>query len=279
MLPTYVGIKCKAKRIKNSHKTRIINKCQKQKKMNSIEKELFGFMGEAERMSGFDSYDSYDGYDDFDGDDDMSYFDDDAMSYASGQRAQAVSDPYVIQYENQSATLSATATIFGFNDNINDVTNNYGNAGINVTSLQGGSYLRLLTQSQNKPLKIGKWRFQSATAGQLSQTLTLTHYDANGKQYSTPLNLSIMRDAYQFQNDILDVTKTITVDGNTQINFTLLGGATMVISMFPVSVVSAKAVLNGGTSLNSARAPRLSGKNVAPVIIQTSQGVAGISKA
>ena len=87
-----------------------------------------------------------------------------------------------------------------------------------------------------------------------------------------------MRDAYQFQSDILDVTKTVTVDGNTQITFTLLAGASLVISMFPVSVVSGKAVLNGGTSLNSARAPRLSGKNVAPVIIQTSQGVAGISK-
>jgi hypothetical protein len=247
--------------------------------MNSIEKELFGFMGEAERMSGFDSYDSYDGYDDFDGDD-MSYFDDDAMSYATGQQAQAISDPYVIQYANTAVgAVNETAVLFGYNDYFGDVANNYGNPNVVVTSLQGGSYSRLLAQSNNKFFKIGKWRFQSANAGQLSQTLTLTHYDANGKQYSTPLNLSIMRDAYQFQSDILDVTKTVTVDGNTQITFTLLAGATLVISMFPVSVVSGKAVLNGGTSLNSARAPRLSGKNVAPVIIQTSQGVAGISKA
>lgn len=246
--------------------------------MNSIEKELFGFMGEAERMSGFDSYDSYDGYDDFDGDD-MSYFDDDAMSYATGQSAQAVSDPYVIQYDNSLGLLPVTAVLFGYNDYFGDVAGNYGNPTITVTSLQGGTYARLLAQSNNKNFKIGKWRFQSANTAQLSQTLTLTHYDANGKQYSTPLNLSIMRDAYQFQSDILDVTKTVTVDGNTQITFTLLAGATLVISMFPVSVVSAKAVLNGGSSLNSARAPRLSGKNVAPVIIQTSQGVAGISKA
>jgi len=245
--------------------------------MNSIEKQLFGFMGEAERMSGFDSYDSYDGYDDFDGeDDDMSYFDDDAMSYASGQKSTAMSDPYVIEYVSAAAG-TLTAVIFGYNDNFNSAT--FGQpALVTVTSLQGGTYGRLLAQSNNKNFKIGRWRFQSTTAGQLSQTLTLTHFDANGKQYSTPLNLSIMRDAYQFQNDILDVTKTITVDGNTSITFPLLAGATLVISMFPIAVVSSKAVLNGGASYNTAGAPRLSGKNVAPVIIQTSQGVAGMSK-
>ena len=37
-----------------------------------------------------------------------------------------------------------------------------------------------------------------------------------------------------------------------------------------------KAKLNGGSFDNTARAPRLSGKNVAPVIIQTSQSVKGI---
>jgi len=245
--------------------------------MNSIEKQLFGFMGEAERMSGFDSYDSYDGYDDFEGnDDDMSYFDDDAMSYASGQQATAMSDPYVIQYVS-TAVVTSTAVIFGYNDNFNSAT--FGQpALVTVTSLMGGTYGRLLAQSNNKFFKIGRFRFQSSTAGQLSQTLTLNHFDANGKQYSTPLNLSIMRDAYQFQSDILDVTKTISVDGNTSITFPILAGATMVISMFPVAVISGKAVLNGGASYNTARAPRLSGKNVAPVIIQTSQGVAGMSK-
>ena len=81
--------------------------------MNSIEKQLFGFMGEAERMSGFDSYDSYDGYDDFEGnDDDMSYFDDDAMSYASGQQSTAMSDPYVIQYVSTALVTSDKSKAF-----------------------------------------------------------------------------------------------------------------------------------------------------------------------
>jgi len=243
--------------------------------MNSIEKELHGYINGSERMSGFDSYD------DMDGGNDMSYFDDgesDPFSYADAapNASSPVSDPYVIQYVNANA-FDVTAILFGYNDYFGAV--NYGNpAGVTITNLQGGTYGRLIAQSNNKFFKIGKWRFQSASASQLSQTLQLTHVDANGKQYITPLNLSIMRDAYQQQNDILDVTKPVTVDGNTYITFNLVALATIVISMFPVSVISGKAKLNGGSSYNTARAPRLSGKNVAPVIIQTTQDVRGITK-
>jgi len=181
-----------------------------------------------------------------------------------------------IQYEN-TTTDDLTAVIFGYNDNFG--TANFGNpAGIVITNLQGGTYGRLIAQSNNKFFRIGKWRFQSAASAQLQQTVTLTHFDANGKQYSSPLNLSIMRDAYQFQSDILDITKVVTIDGNSQVSFTLLASTTMVISMFPTSVISGKAKLNGGHSLNSAKAPRLSGKNVAPVVIQTTQDVKGITK-
>lgn len=256
--------------------------------MNSTERELFGYINGTEKMSGFDSYDSYEGdygyFDDDDMNDPSSFMDGDlpdAMSFASGRPSAPahVSDPYVIQYENTTpGTL--TGILFGFNDYFTAV--NYGSQpGIVVTNLQGGTYGRLISQSNNKFFKIGKWRFQASgllAGAQLSQTLSINHVDANGKQYSTPLNLSIMRDAYQQQSDILDVTKTITIDGNTFISFTLLAGVTLVISMFPVAIVSAKAVLNGGTSLNKAKAPRLSGKNVAPVIIQTSQNVKGITK-
>lgn len=244
--------------------------------MNSVEKELHGYINGTERMSGFDSYDSYEGDMSYFDNDDMSYFDNDDMSYASGPNASSmVSDPYVIQYVN-TTTAAVTAVLFGFNDY--SIASNFGNpAAVVITNLQGGTYGRLLTQSNNKAFKIGKFRFQSTTASQLSQTLQLNHVDANGKQYSTPLNLSIARDAYQQQSDILDVTKPVTVDGNTYVTFTLQGSTTFVISMFPVTVMSSKAALNGGRSLNMSRAPRLSGKNVAPVIIQTAQAVKGIT--
>lgn len=250
--------------------------------MNKFEKEIHNYISGTERMSGVDSYDSAEGdmsyFDDsasFDGDDLGSYSGDDAMSYASGSANVGISDPYVIQYTN-TFTNDVTAILFGYNDYFG--ATNYGNpAAVVITNLQGGTYGRLIAQSNNKFFKIGKWRFQSATTSQLQQTLTINHVDANGKQYSTPLNLSIMRDAYQQQSDILDVTKPVTVDGNTYITFTLKASATLVISMFPVAVLSGKAKLNGGAYDNTARAPRLSGKNVAPVIIQTNQSVKGIN--
>lgn len=257
--------------------------------MNSKEKELKSYIDETERMSGFDSYDSAEGdmsyFDDesgFDGDD-MSFFDGDEMSYASGNAPIAVSDPYVVSYYNPT-TGNVTAYLFGFND-FNNQTNYGNNASVVITNVQTGAvgtapggYQRIISQSNNKNFKVGKWRFQSTTAAQLQITVQIVHVDSNGKQYTTPLNLSILRDAYQFQSDIIDITKPVTVDANTYLTFSLIAGATLTISIFPVSIISGKAKLNGGHALNKARAPRLSGKNVAPVIIQTGQEVKGITK-
>jgi len=250
--------------------------------MNTKEKELLNAINGTERMSGMDSYDSaegdsyFDDMDSFDGDS-FDYAEGDAFDYASGGREQLMSDPYVVSYQNTDV-VPHQAILYGYNDYFGAA--NYGNnALVVITNLQGGTYGRLIAQSNNKFFKIGKWRFQCTTPAQLQVTMNINHVDANGKTQSTPMNLSIMRDAYQQQSDIIDVTKPVTVDGNTYISFTLLNGATLTISMFPIAIISGKAKLNGGNSLNSARAPRLSGKNVAPVIIQTQQGVKGISKA
>jgi hypothetical protein len=249
--------------------------------MNGKEKQLLAAINGTERMSGFDSYDSaegdsyFDDMDSFDGND-MSYFDGNDMSYAGGNAPQAISQPYVLSYENTTSG-DLTAIIFGYNDYFG--ASNYGNpAGITITNLQGGTYGRLISQSNNKFFKIGKLRFQCTTPAQLQQTLNINHFDANGKTQSTPLNLSILRDAYQQQSDLIDVTEVITVDGNTSITFTLIAGAVLTIAIFPIALLSGKAALNGGKSYNTARAPRLSGKNVSPVIIQTTQGVGGVSK-
>lgn len=244
--------------------------------MNSTEKELKGYINGTEMMSGFDS--EMEGNMSYFDDEDDSYFDDDnmPMSMASGPGAMTqVSEPYVISYENTTAG-DLTAIIYGYNDYFGAA--NYGNpAGVVIVNLQGGTYGRLIAQSNNKFFKIGKWRFQSTNLAQLQQTLSINHVDANGNQYSKPLNLSIMRDAYQQQDDIIDVTKPVTIDGNTFITFVLKALTTFTISMFPIAVLSGKAKLNGGSFDNKARAPKLSGKNASNVIIQTTQDVRGIT--
>lgn len=249
--------------------------------MKKHQLELYSAIAKAEKMSGFDSFDNAEGdmsaFDNegsgFDGDE-MSFFDGDQMSYAGGGQAVAVSDPYVIQYVNTVA-VDATCYLMGFNDFFGAA--NYGNpATVTITTPNGGTYGRVIAQSNNKFFKVGKWRFESTTASQLTVTMRITHVDANGKEYITPMNLSVLKDAYQFQSTIIDVNKPVTFDGNTYIQFTLIASATLVISMYPIAVISGKARLNGGTSVNNAVAPKLSGKNASNVIIQTTQPVAGV---
>jgi hypothetical protein len=247
--------------------------------MTTKEKELRNYISGTESFSGFDSYDSAEG--------DMEYFDDfnnadgdDDFNNADGQMGsvRVESDPYVIQYTN-TTTNDVTAVMFGFNQNAFSGVGNFGNpAAVVITNLQGATYGQLFAQSQNKVFKISRERFASSTPAQLQQTITISHTDANGNVKSSPLNLSVMLDSYQFQATVIDTTKSIVIDGNSQLSFTLKASATFVISLYPTSVISGKAVLNGGSALNKAYAKPLSGKNVAPVIIQTSQAVKGITK-
>lgn len=254
--------------------------------MKTIERELKDYVEGSERMSGFDDNAEGDmSYFDDGADGDQSYFDDSNASGGGGQLPLA--DPYVIQFQNTTVS-DVTAVLFGFNDYFNApvpvgaATSNYGNpAAVIITNLMTGTtagYTRMLSQSNNKNFKIGKWRFQSTTSSQLQITLQVTYVDANGNQTIKPLNLSIMKDSYQQQTDQIDVTKTVVVDANTYINFTLKASATVVITMFPVAILSGKASLNGAAHKVNLKAPRLSALNTAPVIIQTSQDVKSITK-
>jgi hypothetical protein len=250
--------------------------------MTNKEKELRNYISGTESFSGFDSYDSAEGesyFDDFNNADgeDFNNFDD--YENAAGRAASRVeADPYVIQYTN-TTTNDVTAKMFGFNANAFSGVGNFGNpAAVVITNLQGATYGQLFAQSQNKVFKLSRQRWASSTPSQLTQTITIAHTDANGNVKSSPLNLSVMLDSYQFQSTVIDTTKSMVIDGNTEISFTLKASATFVISLYPTSIISGKAVLNGGNALNKAYAKPLSGKNVSPVIIQTSSAVKGISK-
>lgn len=241
--------------------------------MKSIEREIREYVDGTEKMSGYDS----------DAEGEMSFFDDGGdseMSFASGGgSSQSVSDPYVIQYQN-TTTSDVTCYLFGYNSFFGST--NYGNpTAAVITNIQTGTtagYGVMIAQTQNKPFKIGKWRFQSSTTSQLQITVIETHVDANGYTKTKPLNLSIMKDSYQFISDQVDMSIPSIVDGNTYYQFTLKGSATLVVTIFPVAMVTAKSRLQGGAGFAQAKAPRISGLNSSNVVIQTSQDVKSITK-
>ncbi len=265
------------KKVNNRNDKRQIKQTYKQTKMNTTEKELHNYIAGTERMSGFDSYDSAEG--------DMSNFDDydsadgDYSEAAGSAQAEAVSAPYIIQYANTTAG-DLTGIFMGFNDYSGAA--NYGNpTGIVLSNLQGGTYGRLINQSNNKNFVVGKWRFTASgtnITSQLNQTLSLNHVDANGITTTVPINMSVLKDLFQFSTTAIDVTRRCTFDGNTFLTFPVLANTTLVLAAYPTIVLSGKAVLNGGANVNKAIAPRLSGKNIAPVIIQTTQDVRGLQR-
>lgn len=261
--------------------------------MNSKELELRNAIERTERMSGFDDMFNAEGdmeyfndMEDFDGED-LENFDGDEMSFASGKtKSKVKADPYVLQYTNYSSTTARTAYIFGYNDFFG--TANFGNyqaAGtwsnttdVGVVNLQGGTYSRLISQSNSSPFTISRWRFQSTTTGQLSVTMTVNYYNGNGALSTYPINLSIQRDMYAMQSDIVEFDKAVYIDGNTYLSFNLLASAVVTISMYPTTIIDAKSRLRGGVSVRNTTAPKLSGKNVGNVIIQTGQSVKGLRK-
>lgn len=247
--------------------------------MNPMQKELLASINGTERFAGMDGYDSAEG--DFMSSDDFGGMGMNANNYlyASGGAAQApMSLPYVLQYVN-GLTSSVTATLFGYNLYGGAGITNFGNnASVAITNLQGASqtYQSLLLQSATNPFRIAKWRFTSSASGQLSVTFSLYSVNANGVQTIIPMNLSILIDAYQQQSNFIDVVQDWIVDGNSYATFTLVASATLTIAMFPTTINSAKHQISSGQAQSAFRAPRLSGGNVAPVIIQTSQGVQGV---
>lgn len=246
--------------------------------MKTKERELKGYIEGAEKYSGFDEGESY--FDDESGAD-GEYSESYANGGGGGERQ---SNEYIIQYSNTTSS-DVTAVLFGFNDYYNAVTPsgasapNYGNpAAVVITNIQGGTYARLIAQSNNKNFQIGQWRFISTTASQLTKSLMINYVDASGIITQKPFTLSVLKDPYQFQSDTIDIRKIVTIDANTFLTFTLVANAGLVIAMWPVQILSGKAKLNGGSGQGRMAPPKVSGKNAASVVIQTSQDVKSITK-
>src|ERR1035437_5562041 len=118
---------------------------------------------------------------------------------ADATAAAPTSEPLIIQVTNNATTAIANVVLFGSNANRNAV--NYGNnSNISVISSIGNvSYLQMLANSESKPTKFGELWMVSTTAGQLQQTMGITHITDTGD--SLTKTVTFTKNPFQTQTD------------------------------------------------------------------------------
>jgi len=199
----------------------------------------------------FFAYDGYDDDDDFDfvDDDDFDGFDeeDDAFDMAVGRGGNApTSQPYIVVIKNTSAGVSHPCTILGAYNTLSFTSANWQNSvAISISmGISGITYSEFLYQSMNKPFVVGLTYYQSATANQVLETLTLIQRDVNGNQTNKTLVPTI--DPYQYQSTIIAVKFSYKIDGFTSIVVSaILGGALVKLYFYPAENVSTARSLTG----------------------------------
>ncbi len=216
--------------------------------------DVDSYLSEAEEsFSGFDGYeDEYDMYEDDVWDDSD---DDYAMASGGGVSAKSPS-PYQVTVTNTTAG-SLNLVLFGNNQFLQS-TNFGSDAGLTVVPAQSNvSYLELLLQSASQPFETSLIRVQSSNATQVTQILTVTVKDANGQSASIPIITQSYFSAYQEQSGILDIPYALKIDGNTNIQSTILASATVTYTFFPAEKVNVSKGLAGKTPVQQYGRPQV----------------------
>ena len=181
-----------------------------------------------------------------------------------------VADPYIMYIENN---LKEKQKVILFGDAVFGYEKNFGSdEGVKIKT-NGRSYGHLLKQSGYNPFKIAKWRFHSDKTVNFQQEMVCFGVDANGREVMNKLDLSVLRDAYQSQLDIIDVTYPKFINHNVYFQLTLEPRSEMIISVYPTKIYN---ILEEENAIHKT-VPRLSGGtlnlNPAPVIIRPVQSV------
>lgn len=175
------------------------------------------------------------------------------------------SKPYVFKVRNTS-NEKQSVNVFGFNQNYKKM--NFGNPDcIEFTNMQGAYGLdfdSLFATTATKPFIVGKLRIESSTQSMLKKIIGNVNIESNGYGVETPINLSVQKDAYQFQSDILDINMNILVDSDTVLRFEIEPNSEINICMFPIAQFNPRMFFNQFFTTK-----RLSAKYAAAVTIET----------
>ena len=183
----------------------------------------------------------------------------DAWENAEGGAAPApnrVSAPYIIQVVNACTTAIASVDIG--DSYTNRAASNFGqNTNITMSStITGVTYIEFLAQSESQPFQVGRTMVISTTAGQLDQTVAVTHRDAVGNRSDHVITPTV--DPYQNQTDRLIDDYVFLFDGFTRLRFNQINAsATVTVRMYPINKFVATQLIAGRNGLPSYEAPHL----------------------
>lgn len=167
-----------------------------------------------------------------------------------------VSAPYIIQLVN--ACTSAISSVDVGDSYTNRAASNFGqSSNITLTStISGVTYIEFLAQSESQPVKIGRTMVISTSAGQLDQTIAVTHRDASGNRADHIITPTI--DPYQNQTDRIIDDYEYLFDGFTRLRFNQINAsATVTLRMYPVNKFVATQLIAGRNAEQTYSAPHL----------------------
>lgn len=154
---------------------------------------------------------------------------------AGGAPVVQTSEPYVFSITN--AATSAISSVEVLNSNKNYRTTDFGlNASITVAmGYSNVTYGGFLGQIMQKPFVCGAIYLASSTTNQVSESITLTHTDANGKVTQTPLLPFVAPN--QYQSTVNVIFYNFTVDGYTALTFnSIYASATLNVRLYPANI-------------------------------------------
>lgn len=197
----------------------------------------------------------------------------DAWDSAAGpQKAMPTSSPYIIQIVNACTTAISNVDI-GDSYTNRAASNFNANSNITITStVTGVTYIEFLAQSESQPSKIGRTMIISTSAGQLDQTVAITHRDSAGNRQDHVVTPTL--DPYQNQTDRIIDEYEYLFNGFTRLRFNQINAsATVTVRMYPVQKFSATQLVAGRPAQVQYKAPHL--VKVAPSAVPRPKALPG----
>lgn len=169
------------------------------------------------------------------------------------------SAPFIVQVVNSNVAPTQPAQNVDIGDSY--TTRNLSNfgqeSGVTTTSLiSGTSYIEFLASSETQPFKVGRTMLISTTAGQLDQTIAVTHRNTAGKRQDFIIAPTL--DPNQSQTDrVIDDTEYL-FDGMTRLRINQIAlQTTLMVKIYPVADFSATRIIAGRDELEKFSAPEL----------------------